>query len=89
MVLCADLIIAAEDARFGYPPARVWGTPTTAMWVYRLGFQLAKRYLFTGDEISAQRAVQIGLALETVQTSALPSIHLLWRRASQNFPPTS
>jgi enoyl-CoA hydratase len=71
MVLCADLIIAAEDARFGYPPARVWGTPTTAMWVYRLGFQMAKRYLFTGDEISAQRAVQIGLALETVPNEEL------------------
>jgi enoyl-CoA hydratase len=71
MVLCADLIVAAEDARFGYPPARVWGTPTTAMWVYRLGFQIAKRYLLTGDEISAERAVQIGLALETVASDDL------------------
>jgi enoyl-CoA hydratase/carnithine racemase len=71
MVLCADLIVAAQDARFGYPPARVWGTPTTAMWVYRLGFQTAKRYLFTGDEISAQRAVQIGLALEAVPAERL------------------
>jgi len=71
MVLCADLIIAAEDASFGYPPARVWGTPTTAMWVYRLGFQMAKRYLLTGDEISAERAVQIGLALETVPPEQL------------------
>jgi enoyl-CoA hydratase len=71
MVLCADLIVAAEDARFGYPPARVWGTPTTAMWVYRLGFQMAKRYLLTGDEISAERAVQIGLALETVASDQL------------------
>jgi enoyl-CoA hydratase len=71
MVLCADLIIAAEDASFGYPPARVWGTPTTAMWVYRLGFQMAKRYLLTGDEISAERAVQIGLALEIVAPDRL------------------
>jgi enoyl-CoA hydratase/carnithine racemase len=71
MVLCADLIVAAQDARFGYPPARVWGTPTTAMWVYRLGFQTAKRYLFTGDEIDAERAVQIGLALEAVPASRL------------------
>src|SRR4029077_7609323 len=37
MVLCADLIVAGEGARFGYPPSRVWGTPTTAMWVYRMG----------------------------------------------------
>ncbi|HEY7932290.1 MAG TPA: crotonase/enoyl-CoA hydratase family protein [Solirubrobacteraceae bacterium] len=71
MVLCADMIIAAEDARFGYPPARVWGTPTTAMWVYRLGFQMAKRYLFTGDEIPAGEAQRIGLVLEVVPAQAL------------------
>lgn len=71
MVLCADLIVAADDATFGYPPARVWGTPTTAMWVYRLGFQRAKRYLFTGDEIRAAEAADIGLALEVVPRGEL------------------
>jgi enoyl-CoA hydratase len=71
MVLCADLIVAAESASFGYPPARVWGTPTTSMWVYRLGFQQAKRWLFTGDEIRADDAVQIGLALEVVPDAEL------------------
>src|SRR5947209_526054 len=71
MVLCADLIVAADDARFGYPPARVWGTPTTSMWVYRLGFQQAKRYLLTGDEISAEEAVRLGLALEVVPATEL------------------
>ena len=54
MVLCADLIVAGEGASFGYPPARVWGTPTTAMWVYRMGLEQAKRYLLTGDEIPAR-----------------------------------
>jgi enoyl-CoA hydratase len=71
MVLCADLILASENASFGYPPARVWGTPTTAMWVYRLGFQQAKRWLFTGDEIPAAEAVRIGLALEAVPDGEL------------------
>jgi enoyl-CoA hydratase len=71
MVLCADLILAAESASFGYPPARVWGTPTTAMWVYRLGFQQAKRWLFTGDEIRADDAVRIGLALEAIPDDQL------------------
>jgi enoyl-CoA hydratase len=66
MVLCTDLILAAEGAVFGYPPARVWGTPTTAMWVYRMGLEQAKRYLFTGDEIPAPKAAEIGLILETV-----------------------
>jgi enoyl-CoA hydratase len=71
MVLCADLILAAESASFGYPPARVWGTPTTAMWVYRLGFQQAKRWLFTGDEIRSADAERIGLVLEVVPDTEL------------------
>jgi enoyl-CoA hydratase len=71
LVLCADLIVAAEDAVFGYPPARVWGTPTTAMWVYRMGLEQAKRYLLTGDEIPARKAAEIGLILETVPRDAL------------------
>jgi enoyl-CoA hydratase len=71
MVLCADLIVAAESAVFGYPPARVWGTPTTAMWVYRMGLEKAKRYLLTGDEIPAPEAARIGLVLETVPDDRL------------------
>jgi enoyl-CoA hydratase len=66
MVLCADMIVAGEDASFGYPPSRVWGTPTTAMWVYRMGLEKAKRYLLTGDEITARTAADIGLILEVV-----------------------
>jgi enoyl-CoA hydratase/carnithine racemase len=71
MVLCADLIVAAESAVFGYPPARVWGTPTTAMWVFRMGLEKAKRYLLTGDEIPAREAARIGLILETVPDDQL------------------
>jgi len=71
MVLCADIIIAAENESFGYPPSRVWGTPTTAMWVYRMGLERAKRYLLTGDEIPATEAARIGLILETVPDSRL------------------
>jgi enoyl-CoA hydratase len=71
MVLCADLIVAGEGATFGYPPARVWGTPTTPMWVYRIGFEQTKRYLLTGDEIPAPRAAEIGLIAECVPDSAL------------------
>jgi enoyl-CoA hydratase len=71
MVLCADLIVAGESAVFGYPPARVWGTPTTAMWVYRMGLEQAKRYLLTGDEIPAPEAARIGLILEAVPDGEL------------------
>jgi enoyl-CoA hydratase len=73
MVLCADLIVAGEGAVFGYPPARVWGVPTTPMWVYRMGLEKAKRYLLTGDEIPAPEAARIGLILETVPDEQLQS----------------
>src|SRR6185312_15170780 len=52
MALCSDLLVIARDAKIGYPPARVWGSPTTSMWTHRLGPQRAKRLLFTGDSLS-------------------------------------
>ncbi len=61
IALCADLLLMAEDAKLGYPPARVWGTPTTAMWVYRLGVERAKRLLLTGDLIDGHQAANWGL----------------------------
>jgi enoyl-CoA hydratase len=71
MVLCTDIIIAAQSASFGYPPSRVWGTPTTAMWVFRMGPERAKRYLLTGDEIPASEAARTGLVLEVVPDAEL------------------
>jgi enoyl-CoA hydratase len=64
MALCSDLLVIAADAKIGYPPARVWGSPTTSMWAYRLGPQRAKRLLFTGDSLSGVEAAEWGLALE-------------------------
>ena len=54
----------AADARIGYPPARVWGVPTSALWAFRIGDQRAKRLLFTGDSLSGAEAVEWGLAIE-------------------------
>jgi enoyl-CoA hydratase len=66
IALCADLIVMDEDARIGYPPARVWGCPTTMMWVYRLGPADAKRMLFTGDLVEGDEAADMGLVWEAV-----------------------
>ena len=71
IALCADLIVMADNARIGYMPARVWGTPTTAMWVYRLGPEKAKRMLLTGDTITGREAAKMGLVLESVSDDAL------------------
>ena len=64
MALCSDLLVMADDAKIGYPPARVWGSPTTSLWVHRVGAQRAKRLLFTGDSLSGAEAVEWGLAIE-------------------------
>ena len=61
----------ADDARIGYMPARVWGCPTTAMWVYRLGAERAKRMLLTGDTIDGRTAADWGLVLESVPAAEL------------------
>jgi enoyl-CoA hydratase len=66
IALCCDLVVMATDARIGYMPARVWGCPTTAMWVYRLGAERAKRMLLTGDTITGRQAAEWGLVLEAV-----------------------
>jgi enoyl-CoA hydratase len=71
MALCCDLILAAEDARIGYPPARIWGTPTTVMWVYRLGLEHAKRLLLTGDSVDGVEAARIGLISAAVPAERL------------------
>jgi enoyl-CoA hydratase len=66
IALSCDLVVMAEDARIGYMPARVWGCPTTAMWVYRLGAERAKRMLLTGDTIDGVQARDWGLVLDAV-----------------------
>jgi enoyl-CoA hydratase len=71
IALCCDFLVMAEDARIGYPPARVWGVPTPAMWVYRLGPQAAKRLMMTGDLITGTEAAQMGLALRAVPEAKL------------------
>lgn len=71
IALCCDLVVMADDARIGYMPARVWGCPTTAMWVYRLGAERAKRMLLTGDTIDGVQAAAWGLVLESVPADQL------------------
>jgi enoyl-CoA hydratase len=71
MALCSDLLVIADDARIGYPPARVWGAPTSALWAFRAGDQRAKRLLFTGDLIDGATALEWGLAVEAPPAAEL------------------
>jgi enoyl-CoA hydratase len=61
MALCADLVIASEDARIGTPYSRMWGCYLTGMWVYRLGLAKLKEVALTGRPLSGLEAVEAGL----------------------------
>ncbi len=61
LVLCCDQLFMADDAQIGYAPSRIYGTPTTMLWIYRLGLEHAKQFLLTGQSIDAETALRIGL----------------------------
>ncbi|MCV7206237.1 enoyl-CoA hydratase [Mycolicibacterium peregrinum] len=71
IALHADQVIAAADAKIGYPPMRVWGVPAAGLWAHRLGDQRAKRLLFTGDCITGAQAAEWGLAVEAPEPEDL------------------
>jgi enoyl-CoA hydratase len=74
MALCSDLLVVEDRAKIGYPPARVWGVPTTALWAYRVGPARAKRLLLTGDSIDGTTALEWGLASECASSSELDRV---------------
>ena len=81
IALCCDITIMNEKARIGYPPARVWGCPTTAMWIYRLGLEKAKYMLFTGDLVNGRKAEEMGLIHQAVPLKGLDrAVNLLTDR---------
>ncbi|HEX5447097.1 MAG TPA: crotonase/enoyl-CoA hydratase family protein [Pirellulales bacterium] len=84
MALCADLLVIEDNAKIGYPPARVWGSPTTALWAHRVGAQRAKRLLLTGDCLSGAEAVEWGLAIEAAPREQLDErFEILLNRIAQ------
>jgi enoyl-CoA hydratase len=74
MALCSDLLVAEDRAKIGYPPARVWGVPTSALWAYRIGPARAKRLLLTGDSIDGTTAAEWGLAVEAAPADRLDQV---------------
>lgn len=72
LALSCDMVVAAQDARIGFPAVRSQGTPPMHWWVYNVGPQWAKRLLLTGDLVSGRDAARIGLVLKAVPAARLP-----------------
>jgi enoyl-CoA hydratase len=79
--LCADLVIASEDARIGTPYSRVWGAYLSGMWIYRLGLTRAKEHALTGKPLSGREAADVELINEAVPFAELEAT--VARRAEQ------
>lgn len=83
LALMCDMVVAADDARMGFPATRANGTPPNHMWFYHIGPQWAKRLLMTGDSLTGRDAARIGLVLDSVPADSLDSaVDELARRVS-------
>ncbi len=82
--LCADLVIASEDARIGTPYARMWGCYLSGLWLYRLGLTKAKEYALTGKPLSGREAADVGVINRAVPFAELEATvrHLAQQLAS-------
>ena len=76
----------ASDAHIGYAPSRLFGTPTTALWVYRLGLEHAKQFLLTGRAIDAPTAYRIGLVSQICEPDELSDVVEAEARRFQHIP---
>ncbi|MBW2444884.1 MAG: crotonase/enoyl-CoA hydratase family protein [Deltaproteobacteria bacterium] len=86
LVLCCDQLFMAEDAFIGYAPSRIFGTPTTMLWVYRLGLEHAKQFLLTGDAIDAPTAHRIGLVSRVIPADRLTAETEAYAERFQHIP---
>lgn len=86
LVLCCDLLYMADDAHIGYAPSRIYGTPTTMLWVYRLGLEHAKQFLLTGEAIDAATALRIGLVSRVYPAEELSARTEEYAQRFQHIP---
>ena len=86
LILCCDQLYMASDAHIGYAPSRIYGTPTTMLWVYRLKLEHAKQFLLTGRAIDAATAYRIGLVSHVVEPEELSEFVESEARLFGNIP---
>jgi enoyl-CoA hydratase len=72
--LITDIVIAADDAYFSYPPLQGFGMPSGECsiepWVF-MNWRRAAYYLFTAQVIDAKKALEVGLVNEVVPLAEL------------------
>jgi enoyl-CoA hydratase len=90
LALCADLIVAASDAKFGLPEVKR-GLVAVGGALFRLPrripYHLAMEMALGGDTVSAQRMLEVGLVNRLVEPdSAQPAALDLAHKIAENAP---
>jgi enoyl-CoA hydratase len=63
LALACDMLIASEDARLGYPPARGMAPgDEIAIYSWHMGLKKAKELSLTGDSLTADEMLHYGVA---------------------------
>ena len=84
--LCADLVIASDDACIGTPYSRIWGAYLSGMWIYRLGLAKAKEHALTGKPLTGKQAAAIGLVNQAVPFAELEATVARWAAQLASIP---
>lgn len=66
LVMACDVVLAAEDARFGEPEIRYGSGPVTLLMPFVIGQKKTNELLFTGDVVDAPEAARLGLVNRVV-----------------------
>ncbi|MFE3458683.1 crotonase/enoyl-CoA hydratase family protein [Nocardiopsis aegyptia] len=89
-VLACDLVVAAEDAKFGIPEVKrglVAGAGGLLRLQHRIPRNIAMEFALTGDFVGAPRLAELGLVNEvTASGSALEGARALAARITPNGP---
>ena len=87
LAMMCDLVMCAEDAKFGYPPLRDMGSPVTPIWPWIVGARWAKMLYFTGDTIDGKTAESIGMVNFAVPADELDTAVEILAERLANVPP--
>lgn len=66
LAMACDVVLAGEDASFGYPGLRMGGVPPTLVHPFVMNLHEAKELLLSGKTVDAERASELGMVNRVV-----------------------
>ncbi len=74
LAMACDMIVAADDARFGEPEIRYGSGPVTLLMPFVLGQKKTNELLFTGNVVDALEAERLGLVNKVAPSAQVDEV---------------